>query len=469
MPQPSVKTKQEIANVIHIEEHETPYKLHFHHHQQAHLHQSSVSMEHSGFKKASHEHLLNQMDACILNDLPTDEDTKQLLKQVKCYGEDASFSHSFSKTMHIMGVCDGHGYQGHLFAQFVAIHLLKACQRHYNTLETLVQEQQWAVLKKTIHDIHLNVDKRLRVYHGQRSYGGTTCSYVLITQHHQHQKAYIISANVGDSPIVVVDPNTQNVIHTSQPHTWDNEQEYQLYCTHCAKHNYTPATPVYNRFNCVGGNGYLPGPHGRYKPISLYNISSSGKVSVNKEHATYIVNEMKSLNCIGGLQSQGKMVNVDEHNNVVSVVDGYEHCNWGSTVLLPDGEGGCQTSRSFGDFEEKLHTHAIEQPSISVCEVSQSVCVLVMSDGVSDKIGYLHTFGTLCETMDNHAPAQQMLQHIMKHVLHEDKTHEYDLEHGKPVWDDISLCVGKIVLENNIQKDEFNDETEHIKPKKMKI
>jgi serine/threonine protein phosphatase PrpC len=367
------------------------------------------------------------------------------------YGQDVCATEYLSPGVVLLSVCDGHGDTGQTFATAVSAYMTAEYHEILPMLLTGIREQRWDVVYTAVQGVYHNVHLRLRrdLGHSSSSHqGGTTCSQALVVRQ-DDGRVFVVSSNVGDSPILLVDPNTGNVMRTSESHTWDNLEEYQKYVDHCKRLGVAPCAAVYSRFNC--GNGFIPDKDGAHEPIPIFaQAADTGEVGVDAANRAHLLGQLTQRGAIGGFQSQGRMVTVDSTTGEeVAAAPGFEHTNWGSTVLCGT-KGGSQTSRSFGDHGEKRCTHAVETPSVNICEVRENMCVLVMSDGASDVVGYLHRFGTKVVQMwdggRSRPEAQAVVHHLGEWILGIGRvtpSHGVDSA-GCPKWDDV-VVVGAVL------------------------
>jgi len=375
----------------------------------------------------------------------------------------------------LLWVNDGHGNMGEKSAAEVANHLVmqyslpgqveKIQQALRNKDSGLVQQLVEGMYKRTA----VHIAKKL----GSGHEGGTTCSHALLIEGSSGQH-FVITSNMGDSPVVIVDPKTGQVVETHGEHNWDNLDEYRLYDNHCQAKGVPTSAAVYNRFNC--GNGQLPGPRGDLKPISIFQRNEqTSLMEVDPVNLQYITGVMAGWGSIGGFQSEARMVMTDKSTGAIKEpAPGYGHTNWGSVVLLEEKnkwgattlEGGAQCTRSFADWPEQRVANTIgDTPTVNVTAVSRDAVVLVMSDGAADVIGYMHQFGQkvqeVCEEEQQKqerdgltqadfvgADASVIVQRLGEWILDRGTTTKnYSLREGKPTWDDVTLAGATLIAQ----------------------
>lgn len=397
----------------------------------------------------------------------------------QAYGQDrVGVEEIWDETGNLVGkllwVNDGHGNMGEKSAAEVANHLVMQyslpgqVQKIQNALKRkdsgLVQQLVEGMYKRTA----AHIAKKLGAIGHE---GGTTCSHALLIEADgQH---FVITSNMGDSPVVIVDPKRAQVVQTHAEHNWDNLEEYRLYDKHCQAKGVATSQAVYNRFNC--GNGQLPGPKGDLKPIAIFQRNGqTGLMEVDPVNLDYITGVMGGWGAIGGFQSEARMVKTDKTTGaVVAPVEGHGHMNWGSVVLLEEGnkwgattlEGGAQCTRSFADWTEQRLANTIgDTPTVNVTAVSKDAVVLVMSDGAADVIGYMHQFGKKVkeiyeEEKQKHSdfepdsdfegvPAEHIVQGLGEWILERGATTEnYSVRDGRPTWDDVALAGATFITQ----------------------
>jgi len=373
----------------------------------------------------------------------------------------------------LLWVNDGHGSLGEKSAAGVADQL---CMQYsmpgqLDKIQSALKNSDGALVQQIVEEMYKTTAAYIQKKLGGNE-GGTTCSHALLVT--VDDQSYVITSNMGDSPVVIVDPKTGTVLETHGVHNWDNLEEYQLYDQRCRALGVPTAQAVYNRFNC--GNGSLPGPNGDCKPVPIFRRNTdSQQMEVDPENLAYITSVMAGWGAVGGFQSEARMVMEDkETGEVKEPLAGFGHTNWGSVVLLEEVdrcgvkvlEGGAQCSRSFADWAEQRTAHTIgDTPTVNVTAVEKDAVVLVMSDGAADVIGYMHQFGKkvkeLCEVQQDKlvgtdvvgTDASAIVQGLGEWIMQRGtSTANYGLRDGKPTWDDVTIAgatfVGHAVQES---------------------
>lgn len=363
----------------------------------------------------------------------------------------------------LLYVLDGHGKAGELAAAEVAKIFCKQYSGKVKLIQEALANKDEDLIKELVEAMYTfaaaHVEKKLGFNTGH--HGGTTCSHALLIEvNGQH---FVVTSNMGDSPVLIVDPKNGDVTQTSTNHNWDNEAEYNYYDKRCQKKGLPTGIAVYNRYNC--GNGALPGPKGDSAPIPIFKRDDkTGRMKVDPDNLDYITDVMGEWGTVGGTQSECRMVMVDNRGKATKPCTGYGHLNWGSTVLHEvtnemgetTPKGGAQCSRSFADWNDQRLANTIgDEPTVNVTAVGNDAVVLVMSDGATDVIGYMHRFGKkVCDfyhkvraqnedggTNFVGVDANRLVQQLGIWILECGRSNKaYGLENGCPMWDDVTLA-----------------------------
>jgi len=377
---------------------------------------------------------------------------------------------SDGKVAKLLWVNDGHGTMGETAAAAVSEFLVAqySMPGQLAEIQCAIKTKDSMQVQRIIEGMYgrtaLHLEKTLGFSHE----GGTTCSHVLLVE--VQGANYVITSNMGDSPVIIVDPTTGKVLQTHGNHNWDNIEEYRLYDKQCREKGAKPSDAVYNRFNC--GNGQLPGPNGDCKPIPIFKRDDqTSEITVDSANLEYITKVMAGWGVIGGLQSEGKMVMADASGKAKAPAPGFGHQNWGSVVLLEDTnnwggttlEGGTQCTRSFADFTDQRLAHTVgHTPTVNITAVGANAVVLVMSDGAADVIGYMHQFGKKVRDLWHSnqirrggyggVEAGMVVQGIGQWIMCRGaSTTNYGLRNGSPCWDDVTIA-GATFLTRTVPK-----------------
>jgi len=154
----------------------------------------------------------------------------------------------------------------------------------------------------------------------------------------------------------------------------------------------------------------------------------------------------------------------------VGVIPEYGHLNWGPTVLV-NGEGKIQVSRSLGDREEKAISYIWAEPDVAIHEFTPEdvdVTIIVCSDGAAD-LWWFHQMGEIArkyfypagqgeeEASSSNSSsssgnrssrtAEGLTKQLYDLTMSKgQRTSGYGEMKGRPVWDDISIVVARLVL-----------------------
>lgn len=123
-------------------------------------------------------------------------------------------------SLHIFGICDGHGQFGREVSSFVKVSLPVLIEKNYGKKEedSTSGADHYHQLKQGIKNSFLSVNSELENHVPNCQFSGTTCS-VVITRGPQ-----IISANSGDSRAIIVD-KTGHAKQLSRDHKPDSVDE----------------------------------------------------------------------------------------------------------------------------------------------------------------------------------------------------------------------------------------------------
>jgi len=135
----------------------------------------------------------------------------------------------------LLWVNDGHGNLGEKSAAEAAKHLVEqySLPGKVSEIRGALQQKDDSSVQKIIEDMYKRTSEYLLTALGTSHEGGTTCSHALLIE--AGGQFYVVTSNMGDSPVMIVDRNTGEVVHTHGSHNWDNLEEYRLYDRHCQK------------------------------------------------------------------------------------------------------------------------------------------------------------------------------------------------------------------------------------------
>ena len=347
----------------------------------------------------------------------------------KLYGQDYVGIIDLDDTTKILHVSDGHGNKGHQIAERSANLLIRNFQSDWIKLKNYLIENQIKEFEELINQNYMKINN---IFINELS--GTTSTFVIITI--INNKSFIITINLGDSPAIIINSNTGKVIQTYWNCSWDDEHEYQNIINYCYKKNITPPKVIAGRFNTKSGKK-LNNTFIQDSPFIIYDREPI----INEFHVKALILESWNHNKIGGFQSIRKMTKqmyFHEEKKWVDIlpIDGYEHKNYGATPLIND-EGLCQTTRSFGDALQKKYV--LQNPNIYIHELSENdeCYVIVMSDGLSDKI-YYYQLSEKCLKYHN-LDVKEIVENIIKEVY----------ESVGHIKDDVSIALCRIKIENS--------------------
>lgn len=369
------------------------------------------------------------------------------------FGEDAVWVKTFigeDFQLTVMMILDGHGQNGEkasssvlrLFRQkIITPEFFELCRQMNPSKEFDVKNHLIEMFKMVEKEYFLPT-------------GGTTVSLALVISSSE-DRHYLITANVGDSPIVFLPPDDQRTFLAFQSHSWDEIEERKKYLSYCKQNRLQPREVILGRFNTLSGTP-LPREDGTIRPWFIFKKGTAEiDEAVMEEFQRVIKN--KHRDCIGGVQSIRKMImeQLIVMDRKVSIIPdyplpGYNHLNWGSTGF--DGFiGRTQMTRSIGDLEAKTDLHMRADPDIFIRELilgeqEETTFQLVMcSDGVGD-LFYFHEFR---EFLDASKPTNDQIQDLFVHLWRKTKRSSrfcLDPKTNRPTWDDCSVILCNIYL-----------------------
>ena len=381
----------------------------------------------------------------------------------RCFGSDVACFHQINNTSSTMFIHDGHGPQGH----HTSFQSMLYFESKYIELITNISNKITSISSEELYDIIQPLYSDTSNYLNQELFkipdynkGGSTCSHLSLVSN--NNRRYLLSSNMGDSPILIINNLTGQVQRFFSDHHWENTAEFQSYVDHCASKDVTPCLPMYGRWNCVK-QAEIPDRNGNYKPIPIYDIRNN-KVTVHDGNLSHITDLIKEWGYLGGIQTCRKMLLQDPHGNVIEPYPGFGHTNWGSSIITEIGGetvGLCRCTRGWGDWAEQTLAHTIsDQPSLRMMEVPENhdITAIVMSDGIGD-LWYFHKLGSFVQEkiMDNPSlTGSELSQLILLATIQLAKDNpEYTVKKGLPTWDNISLVVAR--WPSSISQTDSND------------
>lgn len=326
------------------------------------------------------------------------------------YGQDFVWCDTVSG-VRVLILCDGHGKAGHDYAKQGALAFLTLLKTNVHLVQkhfaTICKAESQNAVTQWLQKLFLCVEQHLyNVLHCRGSKGGTTVTVTLIVE-----ERFIITANLGDSPAMLILKDGSYVMLTNA-HSADDLEEYRKYQEYCQDNKKAPGRAVYPTFK-VRGN-YIP----------IFVQKPDGEWEVSKDNMQ-LFNRLAGPGKAGGVQTVRK----DPENG---------HTNWGSTI-----EGKVQLLRSLGDFDQKEDGLMIGNalPSITVYRAPEVFSITLASDGVMDT----HWFGDVAKHFGDGLRTFQNPKDVMDSFM--EQTRENGINAGfrvdetrKPAWDDMSVC-----------------------------
>jgi serine/threonine protein phosphatase PrpC len=291
-------------------------------------------------------------------------------------------------------------------------------------------------------------------------YSGTTFSVFLVFR--RAGRVFVMSANVGDSPLVMLNHASGKtaILHTE--HTWDSLEERRRNTEACLLAGRRVPLVVYSSWNCTGGRS-LEDRHGGHRPLLMYEGDSDRVDEANKR---YVMDITTRLGYTGGTQTARcmKQLRLDASDGwVEEPLPEHGHENFGCkpayTTLTPIEEDpwggaepttGCQMTRSLGDHRFKGSAKGPQvplmtsRPSVALLELcpekAATVTLMAMSDGPGD-VFYWHQLGDLAKGFKGTAEEQMDL--FWNTMMSKATTHRmfrFNPKHAR-AWDDLSAVM----------------------------
>lgn len=403
------------------------------------------------------------------------------------FGQDAAFSEIYrdeerDMTALVGIIADGHGQRGEDASRMC----IEGLQRSLLTptrmrllVDMLVLEESVAV-REEIQSCFLSLDKEVC---DAIELGGSTLTVFMILNDHLSNRIFMVTSNVGDSPLLLIRTSDGKVGEMATPHSWDSTKERRIHIDASRQADRKIPDVIYSRWNTENRQTIVD-VHGMFRPITMFKGATDEIDEINRQHV------IKTMRVIGkrpgGLQSRArKLQKVQRRGSSIltsisssmsssmstsmsssmsssmpiwedDVLEGTGHENFGSTPLEINeisGEttGGPQMTRSIGErqYKRPLHAHVplmIAIPSVSILEcwgdVSTQFSVVAFSDGPGDAL-YSSEFGEKTKEYfdmhkhDKEGNAQGLADHLFKSVQEEGY-----FFFGTPRWDDMSMiCI----------------------------
>jgi serine/threonine protein phosphatase PrpC len=342
--------------------------------------------------------------------------------------------------LHFMMVCDGHGVKGDQASRQViswfqerllSPYFIRSCRnlpkKEYQRIFILLQH------------IFSEVEDQFKMT------GGTTVSLAIVVS--IDNRHFLITANVGDSPILLLPTHSSKYTFlASKSHSWDNQEERTKYLEFCKRHGLEPRDVILGRFNTPTGS-LIPRKDGSIRPWFLFKPGTD-EIDHDTLHEFHEVLYKSNKSFVfGGIQSQRKLVLQHRETKQIFPYQPYYHENWGSTGF--DGESGrTQMTRSIGDLEAKRDLYMRSDPDFLIHEFepeeSESVFhLLLCSDGFSD-LFYFHEFKELLSPYTHLSTSDKIK--VLFHELFKRGDHiDYGFDKSdRPLWDDCCIILSTL-------------------------
>ena len=410
----------------------------------------------SGYHKSTalRSTLHTKEDGVVVGEFGQDRVSTQLVKGV---WKDKPFS------VRIAVCADGHGSYGEFVSGDVVqrVHVLLDAPFLAFLLEKIVGQEE---LQESMDALFQKVEEATTRYEHE----GTTLSLLMVWQY--DGRAFVLTANVGDSPLLLIDNATGKVRRLHEEHNWDSRKERQVHLAASREAGRNDAVVIYSRFNCDNGRSF-PDPWGGQKVIPMFEEGTDKVHEANRRH---VMQESKNRGSVGGCQSLRRMkilrfVGGETPYRVweEEALEEFGHENFGSTPLIvepvvdsedPDDtvyHGGCQMTRGLGDHFYKEGAPGphipllLTKPSVTLLELNpgEDLSYLVCSDGIGD-VFYWHQIGDVFQRVYRAIPeasCQKAGGCLFREVFARGR--RFHLPEGVRCWDDLSMVVGRIRVE----------------------
>ena len=350
-------------------------------------------------------------------------------------------------------IADGHGALGEIVSKWCIDFMRKeflSLARVRNLLDLLVDGNSEAV-REEIRSCFLALDEKVC---DDIALGGATLTVWMVLQDNRTGRIFVVTSNVGDSPLLLIQTSCGRVGEMTTRHSWDSIQERRVHNKACIEAGVPIPVVIYARWN-TEGRRTIRDPQGRFSPLRMYKTDD--KIDeideANRDHVVKMLRAMGKRP--GGVQSRiRKLQRVRRRGSSEwedDVLEGTGHENFGSTPLEFDEtrgivDGGPQMTRSVGDQRYKRYKRPAHDnipymtaaPSVSILECwgATHFALVGFSDGPGDAL-YSSEFGERTqEYFEKHKEgnAQGLADHLMEAVQREGS-----FFFGTPRWDDLSM------------------------------
>lgn len=371
------------------------------------------------------------------------------------FGQDMAFMDTIVEDdFHAMigAIADGHGHEGEI-ASSMAIDCLRIDifrPSRLRELLRLIMAREETEIRNMITRIFAEMDRRVCE---RTTTGGSTLTTWIFFHGHADGRVFLLTANVGDSPLMVIRTQDGRVGEMTTPHSWDSIQEREAHIRACHAAGHPVPDVIYSRWNTSNCSIRFRTRDGNTdEPIRMFAGPTAVLDEANRAH---VINELARRGVLpGGRHTRRRMLQMtrlDSDPWEEEVVPEHGHENHGSTPLEIDGSfqyGGPQMSRSIGDSRYKNPSHdgipyMTATPSISLLEFSEPMhlALIACSDGPGDAL-YQSEFGE--ETRNYFASTTtttSFSDHLRDAVMREGVPF-----FGKAAWDDLSLICASFVI-----------------------
>jgi serine/threonine protein phosphatase PrpC len=364
------------------------------------------------------------------------------------FGQDTAFCDEVrdGSLVAMVGIlADGHGEEGDYASarclSHLRAHLLAPSELH-TVLDLLLAENGEAVREK-MRSCFLAVEKEVC---DTIPLGGSTLTVWMVLEDLRSGRIFMVSANVGDSPLLLIRTSDGRVGEMTTMHSWDSIEERRVHNAACIEAGQPIPEVIYARWNTLGHGG-IPDAQGKTQPIRMFKGATD---EIDEKNRAHVVRTIRGMGVKpGGVQSRARKLQCVRTRGSLEweeePLEGTGHENYGSTPLEIDERGyqiaGTQMTRGIGDVRYKRPTSGrvpfmVATPSVSIMEFRGPMhfALVACSDGPGDAL-YSSEFGELTrDYFRNHKDAQDLANHLLHAALREGMPF-----FKRPCWDDLSL------------------------------
>lgn len=350
-------------------------------------------------------------------------------------------------------LCDGHGaYEGGTkYAAYTAALVPAVIVAAWTSIRKAARGNNPGAIKACLDSGLRAMDKWLREECPETSgfsNGGTTCTFNIKFAHPRRpQHVVSITGNVGDSPMVVLNRDSNDVEEVTVEFNADNRDAYKVYYEQCLEQGLRPKEAHLGRWNHPGQYQvrWMTDEFGDLEPISVYDpriVEGQAVIEQNPKMRKFYdgSNQLhKGYQRMGGFQShRGREANkAEQRSGVCSAI------NYGCTL-----EGGTQTLGGIGDKGCRSGYEDVFPFHLDYRELKGTTIEVMGSDGVFDCLTDPELLKALMESGQHSGKLAQTINRKMMDNARTIRNGEsqtgplmFPMRGGNPAWDDLSMWV----------------------------